>query len=90
VEPTLKAGPDASPPDNMRNALILQAAILGALLLFLIPFKGEQHRRADDEAQAHLAQSVAKVYGIPIQDGVDAHESDEFENRPQFIDPYQA
>jgi hypothetical protein len=46
----------------MRNALILQAVFTCAVLLLLIPLKGEQKRREQDEmVMTQLAEEVPSV-----------------------------
>jgi FLVCR family MFS transporter 7 len=47
----MKAGPVASPPDNMRRALIFQGSFICAAVAFGVVLRGEQKRRKQDEAQ---------------------------------------
>ena len=52
VEQALRAGPNASPPNNMRRALIFDGVfvmIIGALIFLM---KGSQERKRIDEEKA--------------------------------------
>ena len=52
AESALKAGPDAHPPLNMRNALIFNTAIVWAVAFLNLGLKGKQSRRERDEMEA--------------------------------------
>ncbi|EMD35040.1 hypothetical protein CERSUDRAFT_96955 [Gelatoporia subvermispora B] len=49
VEGALRAGPDASPPRNMKRALIFQGTIVCVGAAFIFLFQGKQARRENDE-----------------------------------------
>ncbi|KAI0334148.1 MFS general substrate transporter [Cubamyces sp. BRFM 1775] len=49
AENALRAGPDASPPLNMRRARIFQASLVAAVITFVYLIEGKQTRREQDE-----------------------------------------
>ncbi|KAF9784690.1 major facilitator superfamily domain-containing protein [Thelephora terrestris] len=51
-ESALRAGPNAKPPLNMRNALIFHGTIICVVSLLTFGLKGEQTRRERDEIEA--------------------------------------
>ena len=55
AESALRAGPNAHPPLNMRNALIFQSSIICVVSLSVIGLKGKQSRRERDEMEAERA-----------------------------------
>ena len=57
---TLRAGPDANPPLNMKRALIFNAAFISGTTLLAIPFTGAQTRRKLDEQKAKDAAALHK------------------------------
>jgi len=57
---TLRAGPDADPPLNMKRALIFNSAFISATTLLSIPFTGAQTRRKLDEQKAKDAAALQK------------------------------
>ena len=57
---TLRAGPDANPPLNMKRALIFNAAFISGTTLLSIPFTGAQTRRKLDEQKAKDAAALQK------------------------------
>jgi FLVCR family MFS transporter 7 len=52
AESALRAGPNAKPPLNMRNALIFHGTIICVVSLLTFGLKGEQTRRERDEIEA--------------------------------------
>ena len=58
VEGALRAGPDASPPLNMRRAVIFQASVVCAAVVFIYAIEGKQTRRAQDEARRDAAAAA--------------------------------
>lgn len=53
----LRKGPDASPPNNMTQALIFHGTTVAATaVVFLIGFRGQQNRRTKDISKLHEAQ----------------------------------
>lgn len=60
VEDALRAGPDATPPNNMTRALIYNGSAIAAVsFLFLLGFRGQQKRREKDLVKLHELDSEA-------------------------------
>ncbi|EED83514.1 predicted protein, partial [Postia placenta Mad-698-R] len=57
AEGALRAGPDASPPNNMYRALIFQGVMVCAAIMFVFFLHGVQTRRALDERIAREAEA---------------------------------
>ena len=64
AESALRAGPDANPPLNMRNALIFHAAIICVVSLLILALKGKQNRRERDEMEATRAGTGQIAMGV--------------------------
>lgn len=63
AESALRAGPDAKPPLNMRNALIFHATVICVVSVLVFALKGRQTRRERDEVEAErtgLEQTVVE------------------------------
>ncbi|CAG8667165.1 13420_t:CDS:1, partial [Acaulospora colombiana] len=55
----LRAGPDATPPNNMKQALIFNGSTIAATaFMFLIGFRGEQKRRELDLEKLHEVEEI--------------------------------
>lgn len=85
AEPALKAGPDASPPSNLRNGMILQASFACVLGVLVIPFRGEQKRRKQDALDvSEVAQKNLEV-SAPGE-SISGDEPEGVEQRPSTAD----
>ena len=73
AESALRAGPDANPPLNMRNALIFQDVLICAVSLLVFVLKGGQTRRERDEMDAGYSMQLHQrgVEGFTPDDGVE-------------------
>jgi MFS transporter, FLVCR family, MFS-domain-containing protein 7 len=58
IENALRAGPSASPPLNMKNALLFQGVIILVVCLTILAIRGEQTRRGRDVAMANAETIV--------------------------------
>jgi hypothetical protein len=59
VMDALRAGPDATPPNNMKQALIFNASTIAATAaMFIAGFRGQQKRRELDLAKLHEVEEV--------------------------------
>jgi MFS transporter, FLVCR family, MFS-domain-containing protein 7 len=57
----LRAGLDAKPPLNMRNALIFNSTIICVVSVLIFGLKGKQNRRERDEIEAGRARIPTAV-----------------------------
>ncbi|KAJ8472940.1 hypothetical protein ONZ51_g8182 [Trametes cubensis] len=84
VENALRAGPDASPPLNMRRARIFQAALVAAVITFVYLVEGKQTRRERDEERRAAAGSPPRSPDRPnteVRDADPEKRADEAEKR---------
>lgn len=59
VMDALRAGPDATPPNNMKRALIFHGTTIAATaVMFMIGFRGQQKRRELDLAKLHDTEEI--------------------------------
>lgn len=65
AESALRAGPDANPPLNMRNALIFHATIICVVSVLVFGLKGKQTRRERDEIEARRAENPPANLPLP-------------------------
>lgn len=62
MQGALRASPDATPPLNMRRALIFNGVFAMVAAAFVVPLKGKQdRRRIDEERQRALNSSDRKA-----------------------------
>ena len=62
MQGALRAGPNATPPLNMKHALIFNGAFAMVAAAFVVPLKGKQdRRRLDEERQRALNSSDRKA-----------------------------
>lgn len=57
----MRAGPDAKPPLNMRNALIFNGTVICVVSVLIFGLKGKQTRRERDEIEARRAEGPTAV-----------------------------
>ncbi|KAH9922288.1 MFS general substrate transporter [Epithele typhae] len=76
IEGALRAGTDASPPQNMHRAIVFQGAVVASALALVYLVEGKQTRRAADEqardgaAAERVAVTVAVVdAGADVESG---------------------
>ncbi|KAF8629891.1 hypothetical protein AX15_003247 [Amanita polypyramis BW_CC] len=62
VQQALRAGPNASPPNNMRNALIFNGVLVSSAAVTVFPLRGKQERKRLDEEMFRESERISRSH----------------------------